>query len=172
MQFITWRGSQEKTNRAKTRDKDPANCLSFRRYVWDSFWTLLPGFPRRLPRIVQKMAAYNMVITNRGRRVQRKKLMYTRYDMGITVINWQTMVELGDFGRFSWLYQPNIGTKLSSVATTQHPVTTSQECFCFTVRLYLQGRAAKANGGRKAKGRGSWQLNDLILPQYSGKKCH
>lgn len=71
--------------------------------------------------------------------------------MGITVVNWQVIVELVDLGMFLWLYQPNIGIKLNTMAMSQHPVTTSQECFCFTVRLYLKGRAAKAGVGIKSK---------------------
>lgn len=57
--------------------------------------------------------------------------------MGITAINWQTIVELTALDKVSWLYHPNIGAKLSGTATSQHAATTSLECLLVTVLLYL-----------------------------------
>lgn len=60
--------------------------------------------------------------------------------MGITVVNWQTRVELTELDKLSWLYHPRIGAKLSGMATSQHAVTANKECLCATVLLYLKTR--------------------------------
>lgn len=57
--------------------------------------------------------------------------------MGITAINWQTIVELAELDKVGWLYHPSMGVKLRGIATIQHAATTRQECPCVTILLYL-----------------------------------
>lgn len=61
--------------------------------------------------------------------------------MGITSINLQTIVELTAAAKVSWLYHPSIGEKLIGTARSQHAATTSQECLCVTVLLYLKQKS-------------------------------
>lgn len=77
--------------------------------------------------------------------MQSKKLKYTRYDMGITVMNLQTMVSLARCGKVLMLFHPNIGVKPRGMAKIQHAATTDHECVGPTVFLYLIKRTHQEN---------------------------